>query len=170
MECLRPGVQNTEDADLGSEVFRITGHFPQCGGAGFEQQVIDHPLVLIRQARNGLRDGEDDMYVTGRQQLTGALGDPPVPGSGLALRTVPIPTRVVGEGAMGTRRIGTPIAVTPKIGGPTPQDRIEDATVAPVADPKVRTMTTDDIGHFDRGPDHLPVRRQRAVSGHRDIP
>ncbi len=155
-ECLRPGVEHAENTDLSPEMFRIAGHLPECLGAGLKQQVIDHPFVLIRQTRDRLGDGKDDMDVTGRQQLPGPPGDPPVPGSGLALRTVPVSARVVGEGTMRTRRLGTPVPVTTEIGRAAPQDRIEDAGMPPVGR-KVGTMTTDDIGQLQGWPGHLFV-------------
>ena len=71
---------------------------------------------------------------------------------------------------MRTPRLGTPVPVTTEIGGATSQDRIEDATLAPVAGTRVRTMTTNDIGQLQGWPTHLSARCQLAASGHRDSP
>ncbi len=42
-----PGVEHGGEADLGTEMLGIGGDGTQGLGGGFEQQVIDHGLVLI---------------------------------------------------------------------------------------------------------------------------
>jgi len=54
LELLVPGVEHTEEADLGSEMSGVTRYFPERFGAGTKQQTIDHFFVLQSQ-RSQLR-------------------------------------------------------------------------------------------------------------------
>ena len=40
-------MENRGEADFGAEMFGIGGDGEHGLGAGFEQQIVDHPLVLI---------------------------------------------------------------------------------------------------------------------------
>ena len=64
--------------------------------------------------------GEDDMGVAGGQQFPAARLEPAVARVGLALRTMPVATRVEGDGAMPAA--GTVIDVTAERGGPATDD------------------------------------------------
>ena len=44
-ELLTPGMQHTEEADLGAEKSRIAGHFEKGLRAGAEQEIVDDLLV-----------------------------------------------------------------------------------------------------------------------------
>ena len=57
LQPLVPGMEHAEEADLGSEVARIAGDLQQGGGAGVEQQVIDHELVLQSKRSEFARQG-----------------------------------------------------------------------------------------------------------------
>jgi hypothetical protein len=49
-QVLPPGVQNGEKADLGAQVFRVTGDGEQGFRRGAEQKTIEDRLVLERDA------------------------------------------------------------------------------------------------------------------------
>ena len=99
---LAPRVEHTQQADRRTEMLRIGGDLEQRGGAGAEEQIVDDALVLQREPRELVRQREDDMVVPDGQELLLPCGQPPVAGVGQALRTVPIPTRVVRDGPMVT--------------------------------------------------------------------
>ena len=63
LQILSPGVQHAEEADLSSEVFRISGDLDQRFGAGLEKQIIERFLVLQCERRQVVRKREDDMKV-----------------------------------------------------------------------------------------------------------
>ena len=46
LELLVPGVEDTEEADLGAQMPGMTSDFEQGLGAGAEQQIVDNLLVL----------------------------------------------------------------------------------------------------------------------------
>ena len=66
-------------------------------GRGFEQDVVDHGLVLIGDVRDGGRQREHHMEVRHRQQIGLARGEPFLGGRALTLRTMPVATAVVGD-------------------------------------------------------------------------
>ncbi len=65
LKFLIPGVQYAEETDLGAEMLGIEGHFEQRFGAGVEQEIVDHFLVLQSERRQFPRESENDMYVRG---------------------------------------------------------------------------------------------------------
>src|SRR5271157_3252905 len=65
LELLIPGVQYAEETDLGAQMFRIEGHFEQRFGAGVEQEIVDHFLVLQSEWGQFPRQSENDMHVRG---------------------------------------------------------------------------------------------------------
>jgi len=69
-------------------------------GAGLEQQIVDHPLVLIGDVGDRLWQGEDQVEVADRQELGLVFGEPGSGGSPLALRTVPISAAVERDHTM----------------------------------------------------------------------
>ena len=46
LQLLIPGVENTEEADLGAEMLGVRGDFDECLCAAAEQQSVDHLFVL----------------------------------------------------------------------------------------------------------------------------
>ena len=61
-----PGVEHGGKADPGAEMFWIGGDGEHGLGAGLEQQIVDHPLVLIGDVGDRLRQGEDQVEVADR--------------------------------------------------------------------------------------------------------
>jgi hypothetical protein len=49
LQPLIPGMEQAEEADLGSKVSRIASNLEQSGRTAAEQQAIDQPPVLERQ-------------------------------------------------------------------------------------------------------------------------
>ena len=98
-------MQDAEESNLRTEMFGIRGYLEQSFGAGAKQKAVDLTLVLQCQRRQLMRQREDDMDVWHRQKIPAARRKPAVTGVGLALRTMPVSTRVIGDGliaAMGT--------------------------------------------------------------------
>ena len=95
-QLLAPGVEDGEEADLGTQVFGISSDRAESSGRGLEQQVVNHYLVLQGQAGDGLGQGKDDVKIDDGQELLLTGSDPAGFGQGLALRAMAIATGVVG--------------------------------------------------------------------------
>src|ERR1700735_2633404 len=76
LERLSPGVEHTQETDLGAEMLGIGGNLQRVRGAGRKKEVVDDFLVLQRHPRQLVGDREDDMDVVHRQQLPAASGEP----------------------------------------------------------------------------------------------
>jgi hypothetical protein len=61
LEFLIPGVEHAEKADLGAEMFGISGNFHQGFGTTAEQETVDNGLVLQGQRGQLVGHGEDDV-------------------------------------------------------------------------------------------------------------
>ena len=114
LELLIPGVQYAEETDLGAKMLGIEGHLEQSFGAGVEQEIVDHFLVLQSEWRQFTRQSENDMHVRGGQQLAAARLQPTVAGIALAFWTMAIATRVVRDSGMSAA--GTLVAMTAERG------------------------------------------------------
>ena len=75
---LSPGVQNGQEAKLCAEMPGIGSDFEQRGGAGFEQQGKELPLVLPHQRHKHMWNAEDQVVVADGQQFQLSLGQPPI--------------------------------------------------------------------------------------------
>ena len=104
LQLLVPGVQHAEEADIGSEVFRIACDFEECCGTGAEQKVVDNPLVLQCQWSQFVRQGEDDMHIGRGQEFARADLNPALARVPLTTRTMPVATRIERDGAMTATR------------------------------------------------------------------
>ena len=62
-----------------------------------EQQVVDRGLVVERDVGNFGRQGEDDVEVPDRQQVSLPLGEPGACSGTLAFGAVPVTAAVVGD-------------------------------------------------------------------------
>ena len=92
-----PGVEHGGDADARAQmpgVSRDRRHRLRCRP---EQQVVDDRLVLPGDVGDLGRQREDDVEIADRQQVGLALGEPGSRGGALALGTVPVATRVIGD-------------------------------------------------------------------------
>jgi hypothetical protein len=50
-EVLAPGMEHTQEADLGAKMLGVAGHLQQSRGAGAKQEIVDDGLVLQSQPR-----------------------------------------------------------------------------------------------------------------------
>ncbi len=98
LEALIPGMEHAEEADLRAQVARIASDLQQGGGTCLEQQVVDHALVLKRESSEFTGQGEDQVHVASGQQFPLACLEPAHASVGLAARTMPVATRVIGDG------------------------------------------------------------------------
>jgi hypothetical protein len=85
LQSLPPGVQDAQEADLRTEVFRIGGDFQQCCGTGVEQELEQDFLVLPDERNQRVWHAEDQVVIVDRLQLLLACGQPLVTSVGLAL-------------------------------------------------------------------------------------
>ncbi len=92
-----PGMQHQREADVGSQMFGITGDDPQGLGGSPEQDVIDHGFVLVGDIADRGRQREDQVVVLHRQQVVLACLQPAPGGGALALGAVPVAAGVVGD-------------------------------------------------------------------------
>ena len=97
-QSLIPGMQHAEEADLGSEMAWIAGHLEQCLGTCMEQQVKDELLVLQCNRSQFAWQREYSVHVARGQQFCFPRLEPAQAGVALALRAMPIATRVVRDG------------------------------------------------------------------------
>jgi hypothetical protein len=51
LQVLSPGVQDTEQSDIGSQVLRVASDFEQRCGSGVKEQVVKQSLVLQHKSR-----------------------------------------------------------------------------------------------------------------------
>ena len=87
---LPPGVQHTEEADLGTEVRGVGGDGARRLRRRPEQDVVDHGLVLKCDRGNHIWHGEHDVEVGRVEQLRLTVLDPLRPCQTLALRAIAI--------------------------------------------------------------------------------
>ena len=78
-------------------MFRVGGDGEQGLGSNLEQQAIDHGLVLVGDVGDRRRQREHHVVILYRQQISLTRLKPAPRGTGLALRTVAIAARVVGD-------------------------------------------------------------------------
>lgn len=92
-----PGVEHGGDADARAEMFWIGSNRQQRLRRGFEQQVINDRLVLEGDVGHLGRQREHDVEVADRKKVGLALRKPCPRSSALALWTVPVAARVIGD-------------------------------------------------------------------------
>ncbi len=133
LQALVPGVEHAEEADFRAQVSRIARDLEQRRGTGAEQQAVDHLLVPQRKWSQFTRHREDRMDVAGRQQLALALPEPADAGVALALRAVPVATRVVGDGRVSAA--GALVAMAAESGRAATRDRSQHLLMLAVDPP-----------------------------------
>jgi len=67
IERRAPGVENRKDADASTQVLGISRDGDRGLGGGFEQDVVDHGLVVIGDVGDLRRQREHDVEVRHRQ-------------------------------------------------------------------------------------------------------
>ena len=96
-ERLTPGMQNACEADLGAEMFGVTGNGLERLGGCLKQDAIRDRLVLVGQSGNLLRQREHDMKILDLQQVGLARCQPIACRRALALGTMSVPATAVGD-------------------------------------------------------------------------
>ena len=130
IELLAPGMQHTEEADLGAEVFRIAGHFEKGLRTGAEQKIVDDLLVLQHQWGQAAGESEDHVHVARGEKFSSARSNPLFPSGGLTLRAVAISAAVKRNGGT-IPTAGALIDVTAQCGSTTPRNGQHHFDVAP---------------------------------------
>src|ERR1700691_2245541 len=157
LQSLVPGMEHTEEADLGSKVPGIAGDVQQGFGTGMKQQVVDQTLVLQCERSEFPRQGEDDVHVAGGQQFPFPCLEPAQAGVALAPWAMPVATRVIRDGSMSAVR--APIAMSTQRGGAAAHDGQQHFLMLP-ADPLATAFkkslpgTANDISHLQRRSAH----------------
>jgi hypothetical protein len=95
-----PTVQDSEEADLRAEVFRIGGYSTQGLSRGLKEDVIDHLLVLVGDRGNLVRNREDDVEVLAVEKFSLTAFDPLGAGQRLTFWAMPIAARSVANALM----------------------------------------------------------------------
>src|ERR1700676_3660550 len=122
-------MQDAEEPNLGAEMFGIGGDLEQSLGAGAKQKAVDFRLVLQRQRSQLMRQCEDNMDVRHGQKVPATRVEPAVAGVGLALRTMPVAARIVGDGLIAAT--GALVHVSAERCRSTAQDSGEHLDVEP---------------------------------------
>src|ERR1700745_1186466 len=158
-ELLTPGMQHTEEADLGAEKSRIAGHFEKGLRTGAEQKIVDDLLVLQHQWGQAAGECEDHVHVARGEKFSSARSNPSFPSGGLTLRAVAISAAVVRNGGT-IPQTGAFIRMSPPCGGTTPPNGQHPFDVAPtnpraVSFDEGSSRGTDEIGYLEQWPAHL---------------
>jgi len=90
-------VEHRDEADASAEMLGIGRDRERGLGRGFEQQVVDHRLVLIGDVGDLRRQCVHHMKVRHREEIGLARGQPLPGGCALALRAVPVAATVVRD-------------------------------------------------------------------------
>jgi hypothetical protein len=96
LEVLSPTVQDREEADLGSQVLRVSRDCLQGFRRGLEENVVHYLLVLVGNRGYLFRHSEDHVKIWNIEKLSLPLLDPLRPGQALAFGTVSIPAAIEG--------------------------------------------------------------------------
>ena len=168
LEGLAPGVQDGGDADAGTEVLGIGRNGGQRLGGGREQQSIDLGLVLVGDGAERGRQREHHMEVRHRQEFGFARRHPGLSGRPLALRAVPVATRVIGDARVGA--VLAALNMAAQRGGAADLDGGHDAPLGeaqmrPIDGTPDGAVAAEDIRHFE-----LRTRHGRRVSPVRSPP
>ena len=153
---LPPRVKNAEDPDLGAQMSGIGRDLAERRRARLEQPGVQAGTIPIAERQERMRQREDDVDIRHVEQVALACVEPALPRLRLTLRTVPIATRVIGDGLMaaGATRVDVPA----ERGGATARDRAEHRSLLH-AQPRMLldegvALRVEDIGHLHRRPAH----------------
>jgi hypothetical protein len=113
-------VWSTLKKPISPEMTRIAVDLQQGFAAGAKQYSVDEAFVLQGERCQFARKSEDHVDVAGGQQFVFAGREPALASVALAAWTVPVTTRVVGEGDMSAG--GALIAMSTQRGSPAARD------------------------------------------------
>jgi hypothetical protein len=148
-------VQDTEEADLGTQVFWIWGDRLQGLGRGLEQEIVYLASVLKAQLGNSLWERKHNMKILALQEFGLTLFQPLGRGEGLAFGAMAVPARVVCITLVAT--LITSLEVTAERRGATPLDIPQHPLLlrgqrGRMRSAKFLAMGAHDIGDFPRRP------------------
>lgn len=161
-QILSPSVQDSDEADLGPQMFRIGGDRAQGFGGGAKQEIVDHRLVLIGHRRDHLGQRKDHVEILHRNEIGLAIFQPLRTHQGLTLRAMAISATVEGNAPV-TAGIAL-LDVFAKRGGTATLDGAHDAAL-PTAECRSVLLTVEgpglakDVRHLEPGGTH--VRSQK---------
>jgi len=154
-ELLTPCMKHGGEADLGAQVPGIGRDLLEGLRRRLEEDGVDDLLVLEGDLGDLLGEGEDDVEVLHRQEICLPGLQPVGTGHGLALGTVPITARVVGN-LFVTALVAT-LDVTAECCGSTGCQTTENSllgrrdTITPDLE-KGLAVSADDVGHLQVWP------------------
>src|ERR1035437_3730210 len=162
-EFLIPGVEHTEEADLGAEMFGIASDREKGCGTGLQQKMVQEFLVLQGKRRQLMRQGKDNMDVARGEKLLTTRLEPTSTGVGLTLRAVPVAAAVVRDGRT-VATVDALVEMPAQGGGATARDGSQHREVLPGDPPAVSfdedaSRGANQIGHLQWRPAHLRVLR-----------
>jgi len=94
LEILTPGVENSKESDLGSEMFRIGSNGFQRFGGGTKKDAKHQVLILVGNGCDLVRHRKDDMEIADFQKFGLTVFNPFRPGERLAFGAVPVAATV----------------------------------------------------------------------------
>src|SRR6516165_4772252 len=121
-----PRVQDCGDADLGTQVLRVSGDGPHGRGGGLEEETVDHRLVLVGDDSDLSGQREDDMKIGNLQQLGLAVLHPGKCLTALALGTVTVAAAAVRDHRVAALRVLAARDVATERGGAAGLDGAHD--------------------------------------------
>jgi hypothetical protein len=152
-ESLSPRVENAQEPDLGAEMLRVGGDLEQGGRAQLKQPPVEPRRIPIPEREQRMREREDDVHIRHVEHVLLTRGEPAGARLRLTLRTVPVATRVIGDGPMSA---GAAVIDMPaERGGPTARDRAQHGSLLH-AEPRMLvdedvTLRMEDVGHLTAG-------------------
>ena len=153
---LPPRMEDAQHANLGAEVAGVGGDLAERRRARLKEPRVQTGAVPIGQRQEPMREREDDVHIRHVEQIPLARVEPALPRLRLALRAVPISTRVIGDGLMPAG--ATPIEMPAQCGGATARDRPQDGLLLRAQPRMLRdegvTLRVEDIGHLHGRPAH----------------
>jgi hypothetical protein len=170
-EGLAPCVEDAEATDLRPQMTRVGGDLAQRGRARLEEPAVDTTRIAVAERQERVWQREDDVHIRDVEELALSRREPPLAGLRLTLRTVSIPTRVIGDSSMSAG--ATLIEMPAERGRPTSRQRAQHGPLLH-AQPRMPleewgTLRVEDIGHLHGGPAHdcggLRSRRERGTIG-----
>ena len=170
-EGLAPRVEDAQATDLRPPMTRVGGDLAQRGRARLEEPAVDTTRIAVAERQERVWQREDDVHIRDVEELALPRRKPPLAGLRLTLRTVSIPTRVIGDGSMSAG--ATLIEMSAERGGATPRQRAQHGPLLHTQ-PRMLleeggTLRVEDIGHLHGGPAHGcgggRSRRDRGITG-----
>ena len=151
-------MQNRKEANVGSQVARISGYLEQGLGTGAEQEVIEDLLVLQRQWGELVRQSKDNVDIGNRQKFVLPSHNPGVASAALTLWAMAIAAAVIRGGAIATAR--ALIAMPTECRRAAASDGAQYFPMGPVEPAEVVlneaiALGANDIGHLEEGPSHF---------------